>query len=185
MSRPATLAAEPVRSGGTFPDGLGPTLRLVWDFIRRGAADARIHQLSRDLVADLPDRRRVHPELQELAQIRRIWSWTRQNIRYVHDQWNPETQSAGETIQNVFATLRLGAGDCDDLVVLTGALLVALGTAVEPWLAGAGQPTHIFLVATTAGGNAVSVDTTLRGPFGSLPVGPGWLHWPARSFLEN
>lgn len=48
-----------------------------------------------------------------------ICSWIRQKIRYFNE--------AGEMLQTPLQTLRVAYGDCDDLVMLAGALVVASG----------------------------------------------------------
>lgn len=183
------LAHNAPYAGPELPDDLATTLRTMKRFISDGSKDPRLIKWARDLCADLPDRRTVHPELQDVLQIRRVWEWVNANIRYVHDPQDLENGNVeGELLAMPEATLNHGAGDCDDMTILVGALLAALGIKVELWMAGNGAPSHIFLIACcmqgAEGAPMIVVDCTLAAsvPFGSYTAGPGWEYWPSSFF---
>lgn len=55
------------------------------------------------------------------CEIRRIWSFVQQNVRYVYDP--PDT----DTFATAKQTLLAGGGDCDDFTILFAALLKGVG----------------------------------------------------------
>lgn len=128
-----------VVQGHDLPDDLRTTLVAMQALIAAGSKNPRIVQFTRLLVGDLPDRRTVTPEEQEIAQIQRVWQWVCANIRYVTDAYDFQNGVEGEQLQDADATLTLMAGDCDDMAVLSGAMIASLGIGVELWMAGGGQ----------------------------------------------
>ena len=159
-------------------DHLPLTLQMMFRLICDGAKQPYIYELAYKIVDTVPDRATVSPEEQDMAEIHAIWEWVVRNIRYTRDPWDLINNRPGEKLADVEVTLRLKQGDCDDHCILTGALLTTLGHRVEIWVGGYKRPTHVFLVAYTASGVPVVVDTTAKAkPFGAYPGGPQWKFW--------
>lgn len=136
---PLPQAENRVLQGRDLPDDLRTTLVAMQALIAAGSKNPQIVEFSRLLVGDLPDRRTVTPEQQEIAQIQRVWQWVCANIRYVTDAYDFKNNVEGEQLQDANATLELMAGDCDDMAVLSGAMIASLGIGVELWMAGGPQ----------------------------------------------
>lgn len=93
-----------------------------------------------------------------------IYSWVKNNIRYVHDPVNVET------IQDPDVTLQLKAGDCDDQAALVSALMNAIGIETRYRVIGAGDMLHIY-PEIFVNNQWIGVDTTITGQFGTKPHG--------------
>lgn len=93
-----------------------------------------------------------------------IYSWVKNNIRYVKDPLNLET------IQDPEITLQLGAGDCDDQAALVSALMQSIGIEIRYRVVGAGDMLHIY-PEIKVNNQWIGVDTTITGKFGTKPRG--------------
>lgn len=158
---------------------LSKTLRFVERSIRDNYTHPEVLRVVTSALRDLPDRATLSPEGQDLAEIAEIHDWVTRNIRYTPDPWMEET------VRDPEAVLAHGQGDCDDMVVLTGAMLLAAGKRIEIWLAGdQNGPQHIYLVAYTLAGNGVVVDPTLKqqsvGAVSKHPV-----HWKVEGAFSD
>ena len=161
-----------------LPDSLPLTLSCMKQLIIRGSRDPLVIQLANRIVENVPDRATVTPEQQDRLEIAAVWRWVKTNIRYTRDGWDLVHNVPGEKLADCEATLRLRGGDCDDHVILAGAILTAIGQRVEIWTGGRRRPVHVFLVAYTTAGTAQIIDTTAKHiPFGQQPGGPGWSFW--------
>jgi len=139
-------------------NNLEDTLAFVERSIKQGYTHPMVLRLTNSILRDLPDRETLAPNQQDLVEIAELHDWVLRNIRYSTDPYMEET------VRDPEAVLLTGQGDCDDLVVLLGALLLASGKRIELWLAGDETmgPQHIYLVAYTIGGQPVAVDATLK-----------------------
>lgn len=96
-----------------------------------------------------------------------IYHWVRDNIRFVRDV------RGVETLQTPEATLRLGAGDCDDHVMLIQALAESVGFVTRSHAVGfrPGHFSHV-LAEVKFGKRWVPLETTVNGAFiGWFPPG--------------
>jgi len=169
---------RPVQLGGRYPDDLETTLRVIRQFIEDGSQNPDVVLLARKITSGLPDRRTLTPEQQDLVEMYAVWDWVCRNIRYSRDNWAARYKRPGEILADCEAILKMKNGDCDEHVIITDALLLALGHPVEPRLGGVKIPQHIYSVASTCKGNTVCIDTTLKKkPFGTVPGTPDWVHW--------
>lgn len=100
----STLALIPSGRAGT-----DRTLAEMVRLARHWKKDAGIWKLSRQILRGTPANYR--------AEIARIFSWVKDNIRYTGDVRDVETLATPE------ATLEVRAGDCDDMAVLLASLL--------------------------------------------------------------
>lgn len=77
---------------------------------------------------------------------RAITDWVYNNIRFFNDPHHVET------VQTPQQTLLREYGDCDDMAVLMGALLMSMGIEVQYRIVGIRQPEHIHIEAMTEKG---------------------------------
>ena len=145
---------------GTLPDGAAgtrTTLQLMSSLVRQFKADPTIRQQALDLVANLPPK-------QWAAEVRALFEFVRDQIRYVHDT------NGVETIQWPTVTLSVGQGDCDDKASLLASLLETIGHPSRFVAVGKtpGTYSHVF-VQTLLGAKWVSLDATMNVPMGWAP----------------
>ena len=79
-----------------------------------------------------------------LAEIKALFEWVQQHIRYTKDTFQVEVLHSAKRM------LELRAGDCDDMAILLGAMLEAIGHPVRLVLSGPNPLrqdlfTHIYL----------------------------------------
>lgn len=122
---------------GTLPHG---TLRLMRGMVRLGRLDPLILSTAHRLVA-------MCPEHDAGAEVRCIFDWVRDNIRYTADV------AGVETLSNPRVVLERQSGDCDDQTMLLCALLESIGYVTRFVMAdydGRGF-SHVYCEALVAG----------------------------------
>lgn len=153
---PSELVSIPAGVAGTRA-----TLALMARIADAGARDVTVREAAIRIL-----RSSNAPAHNPLAELRAIFEWVRDHIRYTRDPLNLET------LQTPARTLAWSAGDCDDMATL----LVALARTVDiparfvfrsigtgPRRAGFN---HVYVVANV-GGRTVAMDPIYRGtPFG-------------------
>lgn len=105
----------------------------------------------------------LQPEKDAPAEIRALFEFVRDSIRYVGDV------AGVETVATPDATLRLRAGDCDDKAVLLAALLESIGYPTRFAIAGYSSPDvfeHVYVYAMLPNGAFVPLDPTEQQPLG-------------------
>jgi transglutaminase-like putative cysteine protease len=127
----------------------------------RGYLHETIRVTALDLVAGVPPR-------DWRGEIGRLFEFVRDRITYRLDPVD------AERVQDPVATLEIGSGDCDDLVVLLAALLGSLGywsrfVAQTP---DGVQFDHVYLEVETPRG-WLALDPTADG-HGVIRAAPGW-----------
>lgn len=104
-------------SVGEIPSGKSgtvATIRLMRQFVCRGAVDLKLRAFAQGLIDHLH-----HKDLG--GQVAEVFAFVRDRVRY-------QTDPAGiEWVQEPRVTLQVLTGDCDDQVVLLAALLKTLG----------------------------------------------------------
>lgn len=101
--------------------------------------------------------------VRNVSEIDRIFQWVKNNIEFRGE--------AEETLQSPEATLRLGAGDCDDHAMLLNALLGSLGYEWDFKTVGVardspGTYTHVYaMVQDKISGKWIPLDTTVSRSF--------------------
>ena len=137
------------------PEGIYITLRHMRRFIRDGKIKPVIREKAMQLTSHL------HPK-DWVGEVQAIHKFVRDDIRYIKDITNVETVAWPEY------TLEKRAGDCDDKVVLAGALLESIGHPTRSVAIGfiPGVYCHVLL-ETKIGAKWVTVETT-------EPVEVGW-----------
>jgi transglutaminase superfamily protein len=101
------------------------TARLIGRMIREGSKDFYVRQKAIQIFRLYG----VSPK-DRLGEVRAIFDWVRRNIRYTRDIFRTELLHSARRM------LELRAGDCDDMTILLGAMLVATGHPVRLVLAG-------------------------------------------------
>lgn len=117
------------------PMGVRAVLGLMRKLIIEGALALPVREAAIQVVSDIAPN-------DEDGEIRAIADFVRAYVRYVGEP--------GELVQGAPYTLRVRAGDCDDMVVLAGAMLRAIGYVVKlvaVGMEGERGYSHVFLGA--------------------------------------
>ena len=165
--RPAPLTAPKI-SLGHIPSGwrgTQQTVEHVQALIRAGAKDFYVRQKAIDIVLE----KQVKPK-DYLAEIKALFEWVQQHIRYTKDTVQVEVLHSAKRM------LELRAGDCDDMAILLGAMLEAIGHPVRLALSGPNPLrqdlfTHIYLEVFHKG-RWIPLDATMHYPMGWAPRTP-------------
>ncbi|MBD9356770.1 transglutaminase-like domain-containing protein [Methylomonas albis] len=157
MPTQANIQIRKIPSG--YPGTL-QTVEQVCELIKTGAKDFTVRQSAIDILLQ----RAVKPK-DYLAEIKALFEWVQQNIRYTKDTFRVEVLHSARRM------LQLRAGDCDDMTILLGAMLEAIGHPVRLVLSGANparpdQFSHIYLEVLYRG-QWIPLDAT-------MPHAMGW-----------
>lgn len=138
------------------------TAEIIAGLIRDGAKDFGVRQKAIEIfrVAGVAPKDRF-------GEIRALFEWVRRNIRYTRDIFRVELLHTARRM------LELRAGDCDDMTILLGAMLMSTGHPVRLALAGfrRNKPhsySHIY-PEVDLGGNWIALDATMERPLGWAP----------------
>lgn len=152
-----TLIHVPSGDRGTLD-----TARIIGKMIVDGAKDFRVRQKAIEIfrIGGVKAKDRF-------GEISSLFHWVRRNIRYTRDIYRVETLHTARRM------LELRAGDCDDMTILLGAMLMSTGHPVRLVLAGfrRNKPhgySHIYLQANL-GGHWIGLDATMERPMGWEP----------------
>lgn len=131
------------------------------DLARKGKVDPLVRIFAATLV-------RGQPEKAWFREIRTLFDYVREEIRYTLDINNIET------LQEPRVTLQLKFGDCDDKCILLGSMLECIGHPAR-FAALAFEPdvfSHVIVQTLAAAeGQWISLDTTEPEPIGWFPPG--------------
>ncbi|MGH8590902.1 MAG: transglutaminase-like domain-containing protein [Gammaproteobacteria bacterium] len=149
----------------TIPSGYAGTLKTVdhiIDLIKRGAKDFYVRQTAIDILLQ----RGIKPK-DYLGEIKGLFEWVQQNVRYTKDTFRVEVLHSAKRM------LELRAGDCDDMAILLGAMLEAIGHPVRLALTGPDPLrqdlfSHIYLEVFHKG-RWIPLDATMPYPMGWAP----------------
>jgi hypothetical protein len=156
---------QPKISLRNIPEGYSGTLRTVEHIsalIKQGAKDFHVRQTAIDILL----RRGVRPK-DYLGEIKALFEWVQQNVRYTKDTFRVEVLHSARRM------LELRAGDCDDMAILLGAMLESVGHPVRLVLSGPDPLkqdlfTHVY-VEVFHKGRWISLDATMPHPMGWAP----------------
>jgi transglutaminase-like putative cysteine protease len=101
------------------------TAGIIARLIRQGAKDFYVRQKAIEILRAA----RVRPK-NRFGEICALFDWVRREIRYTRDIFRVELLHTARRM------LELRAGDCDDMTILLGAMLVSIGHPVRLVLAG-------------------------------------------------
>lgn len=138
------------------------TARLIAQMIRSGAKDFCVRQVAIQVFRECG----VRPK-DRFGEVCALFDWVRRNIRYTRDIFRVELLHTARRM------LELRAGDCDDMTILLGAMLVSTGHPVRLVLAGfrPNKPhsyTHIYPEVNVRG-RWIAIDATANRPLGWAP----------------
>src|SRR5206468_8320697 len=138
------------------------TARLIAQLIREGAKDFYVRQKAIEIFRAYGARPK-----DRFGEICALFDWVRRNIRYTRDIFRVELLHTARRM------LELRAGDCDDMTILLGSMLMATGHPVRLVLAGFRKDkrhgySHIYL-EVNLGGNWIALDATMERPLGWAP----------------
>lgn len=138
------------------------TARIIARLIRDGARDFAVRQHAIRVFRTC----RV-PAKDRLGEVKSLFDWVRRHVRYTRDIFRTELLHTPRRM------LELRAGDCDDMTILLGAMLMATGHPVRLVLAGfdARRPhrySHIYPEVQVRG-RWLPLDATMPFPMGWEP----------------
>jgi transglutaminase-like putative cysteine protease len=138
------------------------TARLIARLIREGSKDFYVRQRAIDIFRSLG----VRPK-DRFGEVCAIFDWVRRNIRYTRDIFQVELLHTARRM------LELRAGDCDDMTILLGAMLMSTGHPVRLALTGFQRHkphtyTHIYPEVNVLG-RWIAIDATVDQPIGWAP----------------
>lgn len=140
-------------------EGVKATLKIMSALVKSGKASGVVRQKALALTQGLRQKDRI-------GEIRALWSFVKNNIRYVRDINGVETIHTPEQI------LRQEAGDCDDKALLLCALLESIGHPTAFWAIGTtpGKLSHVLaLTRMGPAGKWMPLETTENVEFGWTP----------------
>jgi transglutaminase-like putative cysteine protease len=138
------------------------TAQIIARMIRDGAKDFYVRQKAIQIFRAY----RVRPK-DRFGEVSALFDWVRRNIRYTRDIFRVELLHSARRM------LELQAGDCDDMTILLGAMLISTGYPVRLVLAGF-QPhkphvySHIYPEVNVVG-QWIPIDGTMQRPIGWAP----------------
>jgi hypothetical protein len=150
---------------GFIPKGYWGTQKTtthIQNLIRAGAKDFYVRQKAIDILFA----KAVKPK-DYLGEIKALFEWVQQNIRYTKDPFRVEVLHSARRM------LELRAGDCDDMTIVLGSMLEAIGHPVRLVITGPDplRPqlfSHIYL-ETYHNGRWIPLDATMPYPMGWEP----------------
>lgn len=138
-------------------DGVRATLKIMSALVKSGKKSGAVRQKALELTQSLRQKDR-------LGEIKALWSFVKNNIRYVRDINGVETVHTPEQI------LRQESGDCDDKALLLCALLESIGHPSAFWAIGTKEPgkfSHVMALTRIGEKRWLPLETT-------EPVSFGW-----------
>src|SRR5919108_2507350 len=138
------------------------TARLIARLIHQGAKDFYVRQKAIEIFRAAG----IRPK-DRFGEVCALFDWVRRNIRYTRDIFRVELLHSARRM------LELQAGDCDDMTILLGAMLMSTGHPVRLVLAGfrPHKPhaySHIYPEVYVRG-RWMPIDATVSRPMGWTP----------------
>jgi transglutaminase-like putative cysteine protease len=143
-------------------NGTLTTAKIIASLVREGAKDFYVRQKAIEVF-------RVYrvPPKNRMGEACALFDFVKRNIRYTRDIFRVELLHSARRM------LELRAGDCDDMTILLGAMLVSTGHPVRLILAGfrRNRPhvySHIYPEVNVSG-RWIAIDATMDKPMGWSP----------------
>ena len=135
---------------------------LIANLIREGSRDFYVRQRAIRIF-----REAGAPPKDRWAEVCALFHWVRGNVRYTRDIFRTELLHTARRM------IELRAGDCDDMTILLGAMLVSTGHPVRLVLTGfrSKRPhsySHIYPEVYVKG-KWIALDATMNRPIGWAP----------------
>lgn len=138
-------------------EGIKQTLRVMHDLVLHGKKNITVREKALELTRYLKQKA-------FLDEVKALFSFVQNNIRYIRDIHTVETVHLPEKI------LEYGQGDCDDKSILLASMLESIGHPTRFVAAGFnGRPYSHVWVDTKIGTKWVSLDATDSKPMGWKP----------------
>ena len=142
--------------------GTRETLEQIQEIIYEGIKDFYVRQKAIDILIE----RGIRPK-DYLGEIKALFEWVQQNIRYTKDPYRVEVLHTPRRM------LELRAGDCDDMTILLGAMLESIGHPIRFVIVGPdiSRPkvfSHIYLEVKYKN-KWIPLDATTPYPMGWAP----------------
>jgi len=143
-------------------DGTLTTAKIIGQLIRAGAKDFYVRQKAIEIFRTY----RVPPK-NRMGEACALFDFVKRNVRYTRDIFRVELLHSARRM------LELRAGDCDDMTILLGAMLLSTGHPVRLVLAGfrKNRPhvySHIYPEVNVSG-RWIAIDATMNKPMGWAP----------------
>lgn len=144
------------------PTGTLTTARIIGRLVREGAKDFYVRQKAIEVFRAY----RV-PAKNRMGEACALFDFVKRNIRYTRDIFRVELLHSARRM------LELRAGDCDDMTILLGSMLLSTGHPVRLVLAGfrRNRPhlySHIYPEVNVSG-RWIAIDATMDKPMGWSP----------------
>jgi transglutaminase-like putative cysteine protease len=135
---------------------------LIAKLIREGSRDFYVRQRAIEIF-----RAAGAPPKDRWAEVCSLFYWVRSNVRYTRDTFRLELLHTARRM------LELRAGDCDDMTILLGAMLLSTGHPVRLTLTGFQRKrphsySHIYPEVNVRG-KWIALDATMSQPIGWAP----------------
>ena len=133
------------------------TIRRMYELIDQAKTDRKFQELVYGLTKGLASK-------DYMGEVNRIFDWVKKTVRYTRDPHGVEL------VQDVWATLSCGRGDCDDFTILLGAACEVMGAPCRIVTVSTRpdkEPVHVY-PEVKVGNRWVPLDATVRG------ARPGW-----------
>ncbi len=146
----------------SLPDGVAgvrATLKIMSALVKSGKKSPSVRAKALALTQGLSQKNK-------LGEIRALWAFVKNNIRYVGDIKNVETVHTPEQI------LRQESGDCDDKALLLASLLESIGHPSAFWAIGTKEPgkySHVMALTRIGASRWMPLETTENVPFLWMP----------------
>lgn len=146
----------------SLPDGVAgvrATLKIMSALVKNGKKSPTVRAKALALTQGLKQKDR-------LGEIRALWEFVKNHIRYVRDIKDVETVHTPEQI------LRQESGDCDDKALLLASLLESIGHPSGFWAIGTKAPgkfSHVMALTRIGAKGWLPLETTENVPFLWMP----------------
>lgn len=167
LTREQVLNSEPIGQTATLGElssgaaGIAQTLNYMVGIVKEYRKNPQIRALAESIIQGVPEKDSV-------AEIRAIFEWVRDNIRYTQDVRDVETLKTPD------ATVYSANGDCDDKSTLVATLLESVGYKTRFVAVGMNTPgvfEHVY-AQVKLGTRWISMDTTENVVLGWEPKNP-------------
>lgn len=160
---PYRASAEYVPNGDA---GTSAVLDRMDRFMDRGSGDPQIIGIAQMVAKSVAAR-------DEDGQARALLGWVRAHTHYVHDPLGKELVKDPAFMLREIAASGRAATDCDDQVVLLGALLRSIGIDAQAIVVSpdAGPYSHVLLRYASPASGWVTLDPITKNPPGWFPMG--------------
>jgi len=140
---PTLYSREPLLSGDA---GVEQTINEMRSLVDEALRDPSIIRLATDIIRGVP-------AFDDLAEANALYEWVRRNIRFTKDPVNKEKLYPPAEL------LKIRAGDCDDISMLLGTLLMAVGYPARLMTVAAGgdEFSHVY-VEGNINGEWIAID---------------------------